>query len=267
MSGWHLTLLEPTCLPLELSPLLPETLADLSEREVAAISLQHGNRKLPTGELFRVWQRADGLVLEATTGACDRIGAGMQTGQLQVEGDAGAYTGLGMVGGTLEVAGSVGLFAASGMREGRLEVAGDAGDFLGAALPGDMAGMRGGAVRVRGSVGDRLGDRMRRGLIVVEGGAGGCAASRMIGGTLVIVGGCGERAGYGMRRGTVVVGDPAPQPLCTFADNGVVPLPWLAILRRHLSALGWPADLPAEPLRRLTGCASEGGLGELLVTA
>lgn len=264
MTGWRLELREPATLPLDLSPLLPDAVIGRDEREVAAILLQHGNRQSPLGELFSLTSDT-GLTLAGTTGACHGIGTGMASGTLRVEGDVGLRLGLGMTGGTIEVGGSAGALAGSGMKDGVIRVAGGVGDMAGGALPGDMAGMRGGALLVGGDAGDRVGDRMRRGLIAIAGRAGSFTASRMIGGT-IIAAGSGEQVGYGMRRGTVVLGAVPPSILCTFADNGSLPLPWLRLLAAELDRLG-RGFAPAVAYRRLTGCASAGGAGEILIAA
>lgn len=267
MSGWRLSLREPTRLPLDLAPLLPERLAGLAEREVAAIPLRHGNRAVAAGELFALAPAGDGLLLEGTTAACDRIGRDMTGGSLRVEGDCGAFAGQDMTGGELVVGGNVGRFAATGMAGGVVRVRGDAGDCLAGALPGERFGQRGGSVLVEGDAGDRVGDRMRRGVVVVGGGAGAQAASRMIGGTVVVRGGCGAEPGYAMRRGTLVLASPPARALATFADNGVGVQPWTALLARHLASVGWRGAAPGPRLRRLTGCASAGGAGEILIEA
>ena len=73
------------------------------------------------------------------------------------------------------VKGHVGPYAGSGIESGRLEIIGDAGDFLGAPREGEIHGMSGGLLIVRGTVGDRAGDRLRRGTIIIEGDAGNSA--------------------------------------------------------------------------------------------
>jgi formylmethanofuran dehydrogenase subunit C len=265
-----LRLEEDPGLPVDMTGVLPERLAGLNEAEVAAVPLQVGNRKLPLGELFRVTPGdAAHLVVEGATRRLDRLGAAMAGGAIEAYGDAGAYLGLGMRGGRIGLFGSAGDFAGAAMRDGAIVVGADAGDFVGGALPGDAHGMAGGAVLIGGDAGDRAGDRMRRGTIAVRGATGAYPASRMIGGTVVVGGACGAWPGYGMRRGTVALAhDPGgrlPAPL--FADAGEHDLPWLALLDRHLRALGWEGGPVGRRVRRLAGDLSVGGRGEVLVAA
>lgn len=268
MSALTLTLREPIRLPVDASPLTPERLAAYPERELAAVPLQVGNRKVPLGELFTIATgEPETLVLRGTGAAWRRLGQGMSQGRLVVEGDAGDRLGESMKGGTIEVAGSAGAFAGTLMHAGTIRVAGDAGAFAGAALAGGRFGMTGGALIVGGSLGERAGDRMQRGVIVAGGEVGAFAGARMIGGTIVALGACGPDPGYVMRRGTLLLARDPVSLLSTFLDNGTHDLPWLTLLGRHLAGLGVAAALPGPRVRRLTGCASAGGAGEILIAA
>jgi formylmethanofuran dehydrogenase subunit C len=268
MTALVLTLREAPRQTVDASPLLPERLAGLGERQIAALELQTGNRRVPLGELFGI-ETGDGetLILRGATGRLDRVGQGMTRGAIRIEGDAGAYLGHAMRGGEIFVAGSADLLAGSGMSGGILRVEGDAGDFLGGALPGERTGMTGGAVLV-GRAGDRAGDAMRRGLILVRGNAGNFAASRMIAGTLVVLGRCGADPGFGMKRGTLLLSEKPERRLATFNDSGRHDLPWLKLLAGHCARLGWSDRLPGADgarLRRLTGDLANGGKGEILI--
>ena len=125
--------------------------------------------------------------------------------------------------------------------------------------------MMGGWLLATGKLGARAGDRMRRGVIAAAGGAGAHTGARMIGGTIVIGGAVGPEPGYGMKRGTLVLPTPPPRMLATFADDGAHEFPWLRLLAAELECRGALLPGPASRRRRWTGCASTGGLGELLV--
>ena len=146
-------------------------------------------------------------------------------------------------------------------------MAGDVGDLAGAALAGGRFGMKGGALLVGGRLGDRAGDRMRRGLIAAAQGAGMFLGSRMIAGTIVVGGTCGPDPGYAMRRGTLLLAAEPSALLATFADAGRHDLPWLRLLGRYLESVGHIGLLHGTRARRLTGCLSAGGKGEILIAA
>ncbi|MDX6751935.1 formylmethanofuran dehydrogenase subunit C [Geminicoccaceae bacterium 1502E] len=272
MGGLTLTMRATLRLPVDMAPVLPGLLTGLGTHEIARLELQCGNRRIKLGELFEVTagdpQR---LVIRDTCPALERIGAGMESGAIAVEGDAGALLGHGMKGGSIAVAGAAGPFAGSEMSGGVIRVEGDAAGFVGAAQAGGRFGMTGGAILVGGDLGDRAGDRMRRGLILGDS-AGLHTGSRMIGGTILVRGPCGALPGIAMKRGTLILGggggggegDAAP---ATFADNGVHELGWLALLERHLAELGLRGMLSSRRVRRLTGDLAAGGKGEILVAA
>jgi len=260
-----LTLREAPRQPLDLGPLLPERLAGLDKRALAAVPLRLGNRILPLGELFGVRHgAADRFVIRGSTALCDRIGERMSRGTVVVEGDAGAELGLAMTGGTIEVRGSAGDLAAAEARGGLVRIAGDAGARLGGALPG-AGGMAGGAVLVRGRCGELAGERMRKGLVLVEGDAGAHAGAGLRGGTVLVLGRCGPDPAPLMRRGTVFLAQTPERMLPTFADDGRHELLWLMLLERHLASLGGAAALPGRRVRRFAGDLADLGKGELLI--
>lgn len=139
-----------------MSPFVPQRLASMRPRQIAAITLHQGNRTLPAGELFDVTGSPGGrIVIQSDSELLDNIGMGMADGELMVEGQAGGYLGRGMSGGFLQVAGATGIFAGSAMSGGRILIEGNAGDLLGGAAAGERQGMRGafsmsGAVRETG---------------------------------------------------------------------------------------------------------------------
>lgn len=269
MSALTFTLRETPQQRVDLSPLTPERLAGKSLAQIAALELVSGNRRLRVAELFQVSGTDPGtLVIRGSCERLDRIGQGMGSGLLLVEGNAGAYLGLDLQGGVIEVRGSAGAYCASRMAGGLIHIHGDVGDFLAAALPGEPHGMRGGTIVVRGSAGDRVADRLRRGQVLIEGNAGRYCASRMIAGTVAVLGRVGEGAGFAMRRGTLLLETPPPL-LPTFNESGTFALPFLPLLVGAWQGLpGAFGTLAAPPrVRRYVGDRAVGGVGEILIRA
>ncbi len=267
-AGWLLTLRDRPPLPLEAGSLAPARLAALSAAEVERLPLALGRREVALAELFKV-DGAPGARL-TFAGPCERldgIGRGLASGEIVVEGDAGAETGAGQSGGEIRVAGSVGDAAAIGMRAGTLIIAGNAGAFLGAPPPGERLGMRGGMIRVAGDVGPRAGDRMRRGMILIGGDAGVACGARMLAGTIAVAGQIGALPGLRMRRGTIIAGGAAEGVPATFAETGLADLLVFKVMARRLaSAAPWlEALLACGPLRRAAGDLAVEGKGELLL--
>ena len=267
-AGWRLTLRERPPLPLEVGSLNPAALAALSVAEIELLPLALGRRRVAVAEVFKVAGAPGPRLVFA--GPCDRldgIGRGLASGEIVVEGDAGAEAGAGQAGGSIRVAGSVGDDAAIGMRAGTLTIAGHAGAFLGAPSPGERLGMRGGFIRVGGDVGPRAGDRMRRGTILVDGNAGEACGSRMLAGTIAVAGQLGALPGLRMRRGTLIARCSAEGVPATFAETGLAELTVFELMARRLAeAAPWLESLlTTRPLRRAAGDLAVRGKGELLL--
>lgn len=269
MSGWHLRLLQPPAVRLDLRGVTPAVLDGLSAAQVAQVRVGHGNALQALGEFFKIDARADdALVFEGDLSRCDRIGWQMAGGRITVDGSAGHYAGGCMSAGELVVKGSAGLLAACEMAGGSLTVEGSVGDFGASTLPGSMDGMRGGSFIVKGNAGERFGDRMRRGTALVFGNVGDFAASRMVAGTIAIGGQAGAHLGYGMRRGSVVFASAqaAPQIADTFVPALVEPVVFWQLLARDLARHGGPfAGLPSRRTERHLGDLATDGRGELIL--
>lgn len=270
----ELTLRQAPALRVDLRGLLPSALAGLSVADIERLPVGHGRQRLPLAEFFsvQVHDTADapeGSAELRLLGDCsrfDRIGTGLQSGRIVVEGAVGDYVGAGMVGGEIEVQGHAGLLAACEMAGGLLQVRGDVGDFAASALPGSMDGMRGGTFIVGGNAGQRFGDRMRRGAALVHGDAGDLLASRMVAGTIAVAGRVGAHVGYGMRRGSVILAGAAPAIGPTFVPAiADVPVAWQLLARSLARHGGAFASLPGRRIHRHLGDLSAQGKGELML--
>jgi formylmethanofuran dehydrogenase subunit C len=251
------------------APLTADNLADKSLDEIAALALQTGNRKLRVDDLFTITgDDVSSIVFKNSSAKLDYIGKSQTSGQITIEGDAGAYLGFQLKGGTIQVTGSVGAYAACELKNGTITIEGNAGDFLGAALPGDKKGMQGGVVIVKGNAGDRVGDHMRRGAILIEGNAGDYLGSRMTAGTIGVLGSVGNYPGYAMKRGTLLLLKAPTQIPATFNDCGSHTLGFLPLLLKgfqtYKTQFGGLADT-VRRARRYAGDMSEAGKGEILV--
>ncbi len=271
MSALVFTLRNAPAQRVDAGALNPTALAGLSVADIAALTLQIGKRSVRVDEVFTLEgdDTAD-LVFRGDCGKFERIGAGMKSGRVTVEGHAGAYVGQGMLGGTIVIGGNAGAFCATGMKGGRIEVAGDVAEFAGGAIPGEMRGMAGGLLLVGGNAGERLGDRMRRGQILVSGNAGDYCGARMIAGTIAVAGTVGAYPGYLMKRGTLIVNSLPAQMLPGMVDCGPHRLGFLSLL--YASWKGLPGafgalDASACTVRRYMGDMGVVGRGELLVRA
>lgn len=269
MSGLLLRLRAPIEERIDLSRLVAVARSRSAATDLPRLAVGGGRRPLELGDAFIV--SGDGgerITLEGSSALIDGVGAGLDGGEMIVEGVVGNDAGRGMKGGRLEIRGSAGNHLAAGLKGGLVNVTGSAGDLLGAPHPGERFGMAGGTVFVGGDVGERAGDRMRRGTIVVRGQIGPAAGARMMGGTIWTERGFGDGPGPLLRRGTLI-GPRVDRLLPTFADCGIHDMVILRILNRYVAeTLGPLAPMPLPLMvRRIAGDLATIGKGEILLTA
>ena len=251
---------------LDLSLLVPDRLAGLTESDLSRIELGTTRQPIAVGDIFtiRMGDAAD-IVIEGGSERLDQIGAAMTSGSLRVTGQAGARAARGMRGGSLVIDGDTGPFAAGMMRGGQVVIGGNAGPFLGAPGPGERAGMSGGVLLVRGHAGEHAASRLRRGTVVIKGDAGEYAAWAMLGGTLVICGRAEAGCAGLMQRGTVLIGGEAHSG-AGFVEAEIGGPVFLHLLAQHLRGIsGVAAGLCRSRLTRMTGDLSAGGQGEVFL--
>lgn len=205
--------------------------------------------RVSLGDLFEITGTPGASIRFAgDLGTADRVGAGLNGGQVVIEGDVGVEAGMAMSGGVLDVEG-------------------DAGERAGAAPLGYQRGMTGGELIIRGSAGAEAGARMRRGLLVIGRSAGDRTGLGMLAGNIIVLGSAGTDVGLWSKRGSVVgLGAITPPPTYSFACT-YQPIHLrliltrlrdrhrLSIRRRHFTGL----------YHRYSGDFAELGKGEILV--
>jgi formylmethanofuran dehydrogenase subunit C len=235
---------------------------------VAALVVRCGRDTPAVGELFEVSGSSAGgrLVLSGDLSWVDGIGAGMDSGELVVEGPCGRHVGARMSGGDIEVRGAAGDWAGAEMAGGLLCVTGDAGARLGAAFTGARVGMTGGEIVVTGDAGQEAGAGMRRGLVAVGGQTGNGAGLRMLAGTVIALGGIGAEAGIGNKRGSLVSGRSVdPLPSYAFATRFRPPALRLQLIRARQLGLAVSDALLRGTWARWSGDRTELSRGEILI--
>ena len=106
MSTLTLVQTATTAQRLNMSAFTPQRLEGLSNTEIAHLRVHVGNRSEEAGALFGISGSAgERLIIAPAAGNLDNLGAGMQRGELRVEGDAGRGAARGLAGGTVTIAG------------------------------------------------------------------------------------------------------------------------------------------------------------------
>ncbi len=245
--------------PIDAECISPNTFAEKSLTEIAALPVWEGNRKRALSELFKIEHKPDAfenptVSISGDVGDVRRIGAKMSSGKIIVEGNAGMHLGEEMKGGTITVTGNVGSWAGCMMRKGTIEIKGNAGDYIGAAYRGSTRGMRGGTIIIHGTAGNEVGCFMRNGLIKIYGNVGQFAGIHMKKGTIFIQGNSGGRAGGEMLGGRIILCGYIPSVLPTFTIDGIK------------SSVKIGREKVKGPFYRFLGDLAEDGNGKLYVS-
>jgi formylmethanofuran dehydrogenase subunit C len=211
---------EPT-VPLEAEVLTPNSVCELANAEIRALTVYHGKRQLPLGDFFDVeGERSDELIIRGALHKVRWIGRAMSRGSITIHGNAGMHLGAYMSGGRIEVHGNATDWVGAEMKNGFIRVRGNGGGQVGAAYRGSLGGMKDGTIIVDGSAGLEVGMRMRGGLIVIGGVAKDFTGLQMKGGTILLLGGAEIRTGAWMNKGTIVSMKPiGMMPTFTYASD------------------------------------------------
>ena len=263
-----LQLKEPSTIPIEADSISPDRFAERSQREIKALPMFYGRRKVSLGDLFDVaGERSDRIVVQGDLGHIKRIGQSMSRGRIAVQGDVGPHLGAHMQGGEIDVRGNCGDWAGAHMTGGRIWIHGNAGHHLGAAYTGEKRGVNRGVIVVDGNAGSDVGAVMRRGLIAVMGDTGDFTGARMIAGTIFVFGHLGKRAGAGMKRGSIVALGTCEPLLPTYRFELAFQPVFINIFINRLRKWGLAVDskMWAGLFRRYTGDINSLGKGEILI--
>lgn len=258
-----------TNIPVEVPGVVPDRLTEMPVSSIERMECFVGNTRVHLADLFRVSGDPTDAEIRWTgnLSGVHWMGAGMQSGRMLVDGDAGRHLGSELAGGEIDVRGSVGDWAGAEMKGGHLRVRGDAGHLAGAAYRGSRRGMTGGTLIIDGRVGNEIGLSMRRGLIAVGGDAGDIVGFNMLAGTILVFGQAGIRHGAGMKRGTIgLLGQTAASVLPTFRFACRTRLVALTLLLQQLvrDGLAFPRELLTSDVSCYNGDFLEGGRGEIL---
>ncbi|OPY49283.1 MAG: Molybdenum-containing formylmethanofuran dehydrogenase 1 subunit C [Methanosaeta sp. PtaU1.Bin060] len=199
------------CISVEAENISPDRFAPLKIEEIKKLIVWQGNRQKILSDLFTVDgedspSKAEDMAIRLSGDFSNvkRIGEGMTSGAIEVQGSAGMHAGNHMSGGILSIAGNADDWLAREMLGGRVVVMGDAGNYVGAGYRGEKCGMRGGEIEVRGNAGAYLGEHLCGGSIRVGGNAGDFPGAANQGGT-IFIGGSTYLPGAEMSKGTINV--------------------------------------------------------------
>ena len=244
--------------PVQAASITPDVFQGKTLAQIADLPVTEGNVQLTLCDLFKIEETADGtsnITLNGDFSRVKRIGQGMKTGEITINGNVGMHTGEKMLGGKIVVNGSAGGWTASQMKGGVMEIHGDGGDYLASPYRGSEIGMRGGLIVVDGSIGTDSACYMHGGVIKVKGNAGRFLGYHMSNGTIYIEKNCEYRLAPCMTGGKIVVGGMVEDILPSFtidATKGKVKIDG--------------AEVAQGPFYVFLGDLSENGIGKLFVS-
>jgi formylmethanofuran dehydrogenase subunit C len=244
--------------PIEGKNISPDVFAKKSAKEIAALEMYEGNRKLSIGDLFNIKvdnQSSEDSTIKIEGDICTvrNIGFRMSVGTVIVDGDVGMHLGEEMSGGSIVVSGNAGSWAGSQMKGGTIEIKGNAGDYIGAAYRGSTKGMKGGKVIIHGNAGHEVGNHMNNGLIKILGDVGIYVGIHMVNGTIFVQGTSLGRAGAQMTNGKIVLAGHSEDVMPTFTIDEV---------KAKVKVDGEKIE---GPFYKFTGDLADNGKGKLFV--
>ncbi|MFQ6061781.1 MAG: formylmethanofuran dehydrogenase subunit C [Methanosarcinales archaeon] len=209
----------------EAETITPDNMAGKSEDDIKAIPIWRGNRKVTIGDLFDVSVDGSGsaeetkIVIDGSVPRVKRIGEGMKSGEIVINGDVDMHVGAKMAGGSITVKGNADSWAGREMKAGSILIEGNALHYVGSGYRGETCGMRGGSITVNGNVGDFLGEHMCGGEITVHGNAGILPGISNNGGKITIFGDT-TMPGAEMNKGTIIIKGKVAEMVPAFQPDG-----------------------------------------------
>lgn len=125
--------------------------------------------------------------------------AGLNHGEVTLEGNGGDYLGVLNDGARIRVQGNAGRYLADNMTRGHVTVQGDAGYGVGQYCYG-------GTIVIHGNAGDFTAVMNKGATILIQGDVGDDAATYMLAGDLIVIGNAGKNLGNYLIRGNIYIG-------------------------------------------------------------
>ncbi|RLG27074.1 formylmethanofuran dehydrogenase subunit C [Methanosarcinales archaeon] len=195
---------------IEAETITPDNFAGKTVEEIKKIGVWEGNNKTTLDEFFEI--QVDGsdtpentkIIIEGSIPRVKRVGEGMSTGIVLINGDVDMHVGAKMRGGTITVKGNADSWAGREMKGGEIIIEGNTEYYLGAGYRGESCGMRGGTITVFGDARDYVGEHMCGGEIIIKGSAGLMPGISNNGSKITIEGNTTMPGGE-MKKGTITI--------------------------------------------------------------
>jgi len=244
--------------PIIAESISPDVFSGKSADEIAALGVWEGNKQRELADLFKIEETPrenPDITINGNVEKVRRIGSGMKSGEIIINGNVGMHLGEKMADGKIIVNGNADGWAGSDMKKGLIEILGNAGPYLASPYRGSSVGMRGGKIIVHGNVGTDVAAFMKGGVIKIHGDSGPFLGFRMCDGVVHVEKNVGNRVGACMTGGKIVVSGMLEEVLPTFTIDSV-----------KAKVKIEEGDSAAGPFYVFLGDLAENGTGKLFVS-
>jgi formylmethanofuran dehydrogenase subunit C len=221
-----LTPLKKFTFPVTADCINPDIFQGKKMAEIAKLEVHEGNKQRKLGDLFKIDEDAKEATITINGDVTEvrRIGAGMRTGEIIINGNVGMHLGEKMAGGKIIVNGDAAQWTGASMRKGLIEIHGNAGDYLASPYRGSTEGMKGGKIVVDGDVGADSGAYLHGGLIKIKGNnVGQFLGFHMSDGVIHVEKNATTRLGTNMTGGKIVVSGVIEEVMPSFTIDSTKP--------------------------------------------
>jgi formylmethanofuran dehydrogenase subunit C len=222
-----LTPLKKFKFPINAECINPDIFQGKNAAEIANLTLFEGNKQKKLSDLFKIEEESattPTITINGDVGEVRKIGAGMKTGEIVINGNVGMHLGEKMAGGKITVNGDACQWAGASMKKGLIEIHGNAGDYLASPYRGSTEGMKGGKIVVDGDVGSDSGAYLHGGLIKIKGNnVGQFLGYHMSNGVIHVEKNARSRLGANMTGGKIIVSGFLEEMMPSFTIDGVKP--------------------------------------------
>lgn len=221
-----LTPLKKFQFPIHAESINPDVFQGKTVEEISSLTVWEGNKQKKLCDLFKIKEISDeapSITINGDVSKVRRIGQGMKSGEIVINGDAGTHLGEKMAGGKITLNGNASGWTGSSMKKGLIEIHGDASDYLASPYRGSTEGMRGGKIIVDGNVGSDSGCHLQGGVITIKGNAGPFLGFHINNGAIYVEKNAGARLGASMTGGKIIVSGTVDTLMPSFTIDGVKP--------------------------------------------
>jgi formylmethanofuran dehydrogenase subunit C len=204
----------------------PSVFQGKTVKEIAALTVWEGNKQKKLSDIFIIEQTPEespSITINGDAAEVRRVGFGMTTGEIVINGNIGMHLGEQMSDGKIVVNGNAGQWAGSEMKGGLIEIHGNSSDYLASPYRGSDVGMTGGKIIVDGNVGSDSGVFLKGGVIKICGDAGPFLGFRMRDGAIHVEKKAATRVGASMTGGKLIISGFLEEPMPTFTIDGIKP--------------------------------------------